>query len=111
LVPHGTPAERRRAAGAGRDAADAPTGVGTPSADGKETRYFDGRPYLLETAIHVDYAVISGHRADRFGNVEFRGANQHFGPSFAKAARVAVVEVDEIVEPGEIPPERVGLPG
>ena len=111
LVPQGTLVERLRAAGAGLAAVYTPTGVGTPIADGKETRYFDGRPYLLETAIHVDYACISGHRADRFGNVEFRGANQHFGPSFAKAARVAVVEVDEVVEPGEIPPERVGLPG
>jgi 3-oxoacid CoA-transferase len=111
LVPQGTLVERLRAAGAGLAAIYTPTGVDTPIADGKELRHFDGRPYLLETAIHVDYAFISGHRADRLGNVEFRGANQHFGPSFAKAARVAVVEVDEIVEPGEIPPERVHLPG
>ena len=97
--------------GAGLAGIYIPTGVDTPIADGKELRYFDGRPYLLETAIHVDYAFIAGHRADRLGNVEFRGANQHFGPSFAKAARVAVVEVDEIVEPGQIPPERVSLPG
>jgi 3-oxoacid CoA-transferase len=111
LVPQGTLVERLRAAGAGLAAVYTPTGVDTPIADGKELRRFDGKPYLLETAIHVDYAFISGHRADRLGNVEFRGANQHFGPSFAKAARVAVVEVDEIVEPGEIPPERVHLPG
>jgi 3-oxoacid CoA-transferase len=111
LVPQGTLVERLRAAGAGLAAVYTPTGVDTPIADGKELRQFDGRPYLLETAIHVDYAFISGHRADRLGNVEFRGANQHFGPSFAKAARVAVVEVDEVVEPGQIPPERVGLPG
>jgi 3-oxoacid CoA-transferase len=111
LVPQGTLVERLRAAGAGLAGIYIPTGVDTPIADGKEVRHFDGRPYLLETAIHVDYAFIAGHRADRLGNVEFRGANQHFGPSFAKAARVAVVEVDEIVEPGAIPPERVGLPG
>jgi 3-oxoacid CoA-transferase len=111
LVPQGTLVERLRAAGAGLAGIYIPTGVDTPIADGKEVRHFDGRPYLLETAIHVDYAFIAGHRADRLGNVEFRGANQHFGPSFAKAARVAVVEVDEVVEPGEIPPERVGLPG
>lgn len=111
LVPQGTLVERLRAGGAGLAAFYTPTGLHTPIADGKEVRYFGGRPYLLETAIRVDYAFIAAHRADRLGNVEFRGANQHFGPSFAKAARVAVVEADEIVEPGEIPPERIGLPG
>src|SRR6201996_1416243 len=111
MVPQGTLVERLRAAGAGLAAVYTPTGLGTPIADGKEVRYFDGKPYLLETALPVDYAFIAGHRADRLGNVEFRGANQHFGPSFAKAARVAIVEVDEVVEPGEIPAERIGLPG
>jgi 3-oxoacid CoA-transferase len=111
LVPQGTLVERLRAAGAGLAAFYTRTGLDTPIADGKEVRNFDGKPYLLETAISVDYAFIAGYRADRLGNVEFRGANQHFGPSFAKAARVAIVEVDEVVEPGEIPPERIGLPG
>lgn len=111
LVPQGTLVERLRAAGAGLAAIYTPTGLDTPIAEGKELRYFDGKPYLLETAIPVDYAFIAAHRADRLGNVEFRGANHHFGPSFAKAARVAIVEVDEVVEAGEIPPERIGLPG
>ncbi len=111
LVAQGTLVERLRAAGAGLAAIYTPTGLGTHIADGKEVRYFDGKPYLLETAIGVDYAFIAAHRADRTGNVEFRGANQHFGPSFAKAARIAIVEVDEVVEPGQIPPERIGLPG
>jgi 3-oxoacid CoA-transferase len=111
LVPQGTLVERLRAAGAGLGAIFTPTGLNTRIAEGKEVREFGGRRYLLETAIHVDYAFISGHRADRLGNVEFRGANQHFGPSFAKAARTAVVEVDEVVEPGGIPPERIHLPG
>jgi 3-oxoacid CoA-transferase len=111
VVPQGTLVERLRAAGAGLAAVYTPTGIDTPIAEGKEVREFGGRRYLLETAIHVDYAFIAGHRADRLGNVEFRGANQHFGPSFAKAARVAIVEVDEIVEPGQIPPERIQLPG
>ncbi|GAA0935072.1 3-oxoacid CoA-transferase subunit A [Pseudonocardia zijingensis] len=111
LVPQGTLVERLRAAGAGLGALYTPTGLNTPIADGKDVRYFDGRPYLLETAIRTDYAFISAYRADRLGNVEFRGANQHFGPSFAKAARVAIVEVDEIVDTGELPPERIGLPG
>jgi 3-oxoacid CoA-transferase len=111
LVPQGTLVERLRAAGAGLGAIYTPTGLDTPLAAGKELRYFDGKPFLLETAISVDYAFIAAHRADRYGNVEFRGANQHFGPSFAKAARVAIVEVDEVVDVGEIPPERIGLPG
>jgi 3-oxoacid CoA-transferase len=111
LVPQGTLVERLRAGGAGLAGVYTPTGVDTPIADGKELREFDGRRYLLERAIRVDYAFIAGHRADRLGNVEFRGANQHFGPSFAKAARIAIVEVDEIVEAGEIPSERIDLPG
>jgi 3-oxoacid CoA-transferase len=111
LVPQGTLVERLRAGGAGLGGIYTSTGLNTKIAEGKDVRYFDGQPYILETAIRVDYAFIAGRRADRMGNVEFRGANQHFGPSFAKAARVAIVEVDEIVEPGEIPPERIGLPG
>jgi 3-oxoacid CoA-transferase len=111
LVPQGTLVERLRAAGAGLGGVYTPTGLNTRIAEGKDVRYFDGKPFLLETAIHVDYAFITGIRADRAGNVEFRGGNQHFGPSFAKAARIAIVEVDEIVEVGEIPPERIGLPG
>ncbi|MGH8988208.1 MAG: 3-oxoacid CoA-transferase, partial [Acidimicrobiales bacterium] len=111
LVPQGTLVERLRAAGAGLGAIFTPTGIDTPIAEGKDLRYFGGKPYLLETALHVDYAFISAHRADRLGNVEFRASNRHFGPSFAKAARIAIVEVDEIVEAGEIPPERINLPG
>jgi 3-oxoacid CoA-transferase len=111
LVPQGTLVERMRAGGAGLGAIYTPTALNTQIADGKELRYFDGKPYLLETAIRVDYAFVAAHRADRLGNVEFRGANRHLGPSFAKAARIAVVEVDEIVEPGAIPPERIDLPG
>src|SRR5215203_3055269 len=111
IIPQGTLVERMRAGGAGLAAIYTPTGIDTPVADGKELRYFDGRPYLLETAIRVDYAFITGYRADRLGNVEFKGSNHHFGPSFAKAATVTIVEVDEIVEPGDIPPERIGLAG
>jgi 3-oxoacid CoA-transferase len=111
IVPQGTLVERLRAAGAGLAAIYTPTGLDTPVANNKEEREFNGKRYLLETAINVDYAFIAGHRADTLGNVEFRGANQHFGPSFAKAARVAIVEVDEIVQPGQIPPERIHLPG
>jgi 3-oxoacid CoA-transferase len=111
IIPQGTLVERMRAGGAGLAAVYTPTGVGTPIQEGKEVRYFDGKPYLLEPAIRVDYAFITGYRADPLGNVEFKGSNRHFAPSFAKAARIAIVEVDEIVGVGEIPPERIGLPG
>jgi 3-oxoacid CoA-transferase len=111
LVPQGTLVERLRAGGAGLGGIYTPTGLNTRIAEGKDVRHFDGRPYLLERAIRVDYAFIAAHRADRLGNIEFRAANRHFGPSFAKAARVAIVEVDEIVEAGELLPERIHLPG
>ena len=102
LVPQGILVERCRAGGAGIPAFYSPTSVGTDLATGSEIREFDGKPHVLEHAIHVDYALLSGYRADRLGNVQFRGGSQNFNPSFAKAARVAIVEVDEIVEPGEI---------
>jgi 3-oxoacid CoA-transferase len=111
LVPQGTLVERMRAAGAGIPAFYTPTGVGTPIADGKEVREFNGKTYIMEQALPVDYAFIRAYRADKLGNLEFRGSSRNFNPSFAKAARVAVAEVDEIVEVGEIPAEKVGLPG
>jgi len=111
LVPQGILVERCRAGGAGIPAFYSPTSVGTALTEGKEIRDFDGKPHVLETAIHVDYAFLRGYRADRLGNVQFRGGSQNFNPSFAKAARVAIVEVDEIVEPGGIPPELIDLPG
>jgi len=111
LVPQGILVERCRAGGAGIPAFYSPTSVGTALAEGREIRDFDGKPHVLEQAIHVDYAFLRGYRADRLGNVQFRGGSQNFNPSFAKAARVAIVEVDEIVEPGGIPPELINLPG
>ena len=111
LVPQGTLVERLRAGGAGLAGFYTPTGVGTLMAEGKEVREFDGRAYLFEPALRVDYALVRAHRADRSGNLEFRGGSRHFNVSFAKAARVAVAEVDEVVEPGGLDPERVGLPG
>ncbi len=111
LVPQGTLVERMRAAGAGIPAFYTPTAVGTAIAAGKEVRYFDGKAFILERALPVDYALLRGYRGDALGNIELRGSSRNFVPSFAKAARVAVVEVDEIVGVGEIDPERVGLPG
>src|SRR4051812_29175716 len=111
LVPQGILVERMRAGGAGIPAFYSPTGVGTAVAEGKEIREFDGKQYIMEKAINVDYAFVRGYRADKLGNVELKGSNRNFTPAFAKAAKCTIVEVDEIVEVGEIDPERVGLPG
>jgi 3-oxoacid CoA-transferase len=111
MVAQGTLVERMRAGGAGIAAVYTPAGYGSALADGKDVRYFDGRPYLLERAITTDFAFIRGHRADRMGNLQFRGGSRNFNVSFAKAARVAIAEVDEITEVGEIPPGSVDLPG
>jgi 3-oxoacid CoA-transferase len=111
LVPQGTLVERLRAGAAGLGGFYTRTGVGTPIAEGKEVRVFDGLPYVFERALRVDYAFLRAHRGDRLGNLQFRGGSQNFNPSFAKAARIAIAEVDEIVEPGEIPPDQVDLPG
>jgi 3-oxoacid CoA-transferase len=111
LVPQGTLVERMRAAGAGIPAFYTRTGVGTPVAEGKEVRYFNGTPHILEHALPVDYAFLKAYRGDRLGNVEMRGSSRNFNPAFAKAARIAITEVDEIVDVGQIDPERVGLPG
>lgn len=111
LVPQGVLVERLRAGAAGLAGFYSPVGLGTEIASGKEVREFDGRRFVFEPALRVDYALLRAHRADRMGNLLFRGGSQNFNPSFAKAARTAIVEVDEIVEVGDIPPERVGLPG
>jgi 3-oxoacid CoA-transferase len=111
LVPQGTLVERCRAGGSGIPAFYTPTSVGTLLTEGKEIREFDGKTYVLERGIQVDFALLRGYRADRAGNVQFRGGSQNFNPSFAKAARVAIVEVDEIVEVGGIAPELISLPG
>lgn len=109
LVPQGTLVERLRAGGAGIGAFYTKTGVGTAIAQGKETRLIDGATHILERALVVDYAFLRAFRADRFGNLQFRGASRNFNPAFAKGARIVVAEVDEIVD--EIAPEDVGLPG
>ena len=112
LMPQGTLAERIRAAGAGIAAFYTPTGVGTEMADGKETRVFNGREYVMETALHADYAFVRARRADRFGNLQYHRTQRNFGPVMARAARVTIVEVDEpVVEEGDIDPDHVHTPG
>jgi 3-oxoacid CoA-transferase len=110
LVPQGTLVERLRAGGAGIGAFYTRTGVGTAIAEGKEIRTFDGVDHVLERALKVDYAFVRGWRADRFGNVQFRGVGRNFMPSFSKGAKVTIAEVDEIVD-GALDPEEIGLPG
>lgn len=110
LVPQGTLAERLRAAGAGIPAFYTPTGVGTVVAEGKSTAVFDGREYLLERWLPADFALVHAHRADRFGNLVYRRSGRAFNGVMATAARVTIVEADEVVAPGEIDPEHVHTP-
>jgi 3-oxoadipate CoA-transferase alpha subunit len=111
LVPQGNLAERIRAAGAGIGAFYSPTAVGTPLAEGMEHREINGRTYLLEHPIHADVALISGLRADRWGNVVYRKTSRNFGPIMATAARTTIVQVDEIVPLGTLDPEAIVTPG
>ena len=111
VVPQGTLAERIRAGGAGIPAFYTPTGAGTLIAEGKEVRTFDGREHLLETALKADFALLRAHRSDALGNTQYRGTSRNFNGVMATAADVVVMEVDEIVEPGEIDPGAVHTPG
>jgi 3-oxoadipate CoA-transferase alpha subunit len=111
VVPQGNLAERMRAAGAGIGAFFSPTGVGTPLAEGKETREIDGRTYVLEYPIRGDVALIGAHRADRAGNLVYRKTARNFGPVMATAAALVVAQVREVVDVGGIDPEVVVTPG
>jgi 3-oxoadipate CoA-transferase alpha subunit len=111
LVPQGNLAERIRAAGAGIGGFFTPTGYGTPLAEGKETRVFDGKPMVFETALHADFALVKALRGDRWGNLVYRKTARNFGPAMAMAAKCTVVQVDEIVELGQLDPEIVVTPG
>ena len=111
LTPQGTLAERIRAGGAGIPAFYTPAAVGTPLAEGKETRTFDGRPYLLEHALRADFALIKGRAADTLGNVVYHKTARNFGPIMAMAANTAIVQVRRIVAPGGLDPEAVVTPG
>jgi 3-oxoacid CoA-transferase len=111
LVPQGILVERLRSAGAGLGPFYSPVGQDTILAEGKECREFGGLRFVLEEPLRLDYALIYAHTADRAGNLAFRGVNQNFAPSFAKAADVVIAEVDDVVDAGELPPDEVGLPG
>jgi len=112
LVPQGTLAERMRAAGAGIPAFYTPTAVGTELAEGRETRVFNGREYLLEEALPLDYAFIRAWKADEAGNLLYRRSQRNFNPLMAMAAKVTIVEVEEPILPrGAIDPDQVHTPG
>lgn len=111
IVPQGNLAERMRAAGAGIGAFYCPTGVGTPLAEGKETRTIDGREYVLEYPIRGDVALVKAHVADTMGNLVYRKTARNFGPVMATAATMTVVQVARVVDAGEMDPEVVVTPG
>lgn len=111
LTPQGTLAEKIRAGGAGIPAFFTPTGVGTMVAEGKEVREIEGRPYVLEKAITGDFALIKAWKSDPFGNLMFRKTARNFNPMMAAAAKITVVEVEEIVDLGELDPDFVHIPG
>src|SRR4249919_527827 len=111
LNPQGTLAERIRAGGAGIPAFYTATGYGTVVADGKETRKFEGRKYVLETALKADVSLVKAWKADKAGNLVFRKTARNFNPACAMAGKVCVAEVEEIVEVGAIDPDHVHLPG
>jgi 3-oxoacid CoA-transferase subunit A len=111
LVPQGTLAEQIRAGGAGIPAFYTPAGAGTAVADGKETRIFDGREYLLEHALTADFALIKAWKGDRMGNLVYRKTARNFNPMMAAAALITIAEVEQLVEPGGIEPDQVITPG
>jgi 3-oxoacid CoA-transferase A subunit len=111
FVPQGTLAERMRAGGAGIPAFFTPAGFGTIVAEGKETREFDGRMYVMERGIVGDFSLVAAWKADRMGNLQYRKAARNFNPMAATAGRICIAEVEELVEPGEIDPDCVHTPG
>ncbi|MBV8475234.1 MAG: CoA transferase subunit A [Acidobacteria bacterium] len=110
LVPQGTFAERMRAGGAGIPAFYTPTGVGTLVAENKETREFDGRMYLMERALQADFAFVKAWKGDRWGNLVYRKTARNFNPMMATAAQITIAEVEQLVEPGALDPDRVHTP-
>jgi 3-oxoacid CoA-transferase A subunit len=111
FAPQGTLAERMRAGGAGIPAFFTPAGVGTVVAEGKETREFDGRTYVMERGIVGDFSLVAAWKGDRLGNLVYRKSARNFNPMAATAGRICVAEVEHLVEPGAIDPDNVHTPG
>jgi 3-oxoacid CoA-transferase subunit A len=111
LVPQGTLAERIRAGGAGIPAFFTPTGLGTPVAEGKEVREFEGKRYVMERWLRADFALVKAWKGDRAGNLVYRKTARNFNPMMATAGKVTVAEVEHLVQPGELNPDHIITPG
>ena len=111
LIPQGSLAERCRAGGAGVPAFFTPAGYGTEVAIGKEVRYFDGKPHILEHALTADFAIVKAWKGDTTGNLVFKGTARNFNPVMAMAGKITIAEVEELVEPGELDPNFIHTPG
>ncbi|RYY41364.1 MAG: CoA transferase subunit A [Chitinophagaceae bacterium] len=111
LIPQGTLATRIQMAGMGIPAFFTPAGYGTEIAEGKEVRAFDGKQYLMEHALHADFAIVKAWKGDRFGNLVFRKTTRNFSTSMAKAGTITIAEVEELVEPGQLDPDHIHVAG
>lgn len=111
LIPQGSLAERCRAAGAGVPAFFTPAGYGTEVALGKEVRWFNGKPHILEHAFDADFAIVKAWKGDTLGNLVYKGTARNFNPVMAMAGKITIAEVEELVEPGELDPNHIHTPG
>ncbi len=111
LIPQGTLATRIQMAGMGIPAFFTPAGYGTEIAEGKETRLFDGKPHLMEMALHADFAIVKAWKGDTMGNLVFRKTTRNFSTSMAKAGQITIAEVEELVKPGELDPDSIHVAG
>jgi 3-oxoacid CoA-transferase subunit A len=111
LIPQGTLATRIHMAAMGIPAFFTPAGYGTEIAEGKEVREFDGKKYLMEHALHADFAIVKAWKGDRFGNLVFRKTTRNFSTSMAKAGNITIAEVEELVEPGQLDPDSIHVAG
>lgn len=111
LIPQGTLATRIQMAGMGIPAFYTPAGVGTEVAEGKEVRTFGGKQYLMEMALHADFAMIKAWRGDHYGNLQFRKTTRNFSAAMARAGNITIAEVEELVAPGQLDPDHIHVPG
>lgn len=111
LIPQGTLATRIQMAGMGIPAFFTPAGYGTEIAEGKEVKEFDGKMYLMEKALHADFAIVKAWKGDRLGNLVFRKTTRNFSTSMAKAGNITIAEVEHLVEPGELDPDHIHVAG
>ena len=111
LIPQGSLAARCQAGGSGVPAFFTPAGYGTEVAEGKEVRYFNGKPHILENALTADFAIVKAWKGDRFGNLVYKGTARNFNPVMAMAGKITIAEVEELVEPGELDPNFIHTSG